>query len=119
MFFLSSPEPPQITNFTVEINKAVITAKDNNTLWVEEHSTVTLGCEWSPGQPPQTAVLKRNQTALHPVKTSVLPREEVGETEKRVEHTIVRFGGHDSGVYTCQLEGAEQTMSERLQLRGA
>ncbi|XP_076450248.1 uncharacterized protein LOC143286533 [Babylonia areolata] len=133
-FNVTLMEPPQIISFRVHINGAAVVepAAAKDAVAVLENSTLTFQCDWDPGRPPRNATLTRFGILLPTTPTStpltMPPRDDDGGDDgdgavvatklSRVEHIVQKFGVEDGGVYTCQVEGAEEEEEEGEEKEG-
>ncbi|KAL8592897.1 hypothetical protein ACOMHN_050724 [Nucella lapillus] len=81
-------------------------SSSNVPIYVEEHSMVTLKCQWYPGKPARNANLRRNGILVlspqpdhhrHPAIPAL-------NGTREMTHTIEDFTAKDDGVYICGFE---------------
>ncbi|XP_076450119.1 uncharacterized protein LOC143286438 [Babylonia areolata] len=115
-FNVTVMEAPQILSFTVTIKGDVFASDgdddDQDDVAVDAGSTVSIGCRWNSGTPPQNASLTRNGVVLSPSRFQTLPPDDAreGVSSNRVEHTIAGFTAQDEGMYACELGDVEKTV---------
>ena len=81
-----------------------------------KHSTVTVTCVWDEGYPPETALLKKNDTEL--ISDYDGPNNDERHLSLRhIDYVIQRVQCSDSGLITCEAAGTRLYKSLMLLVR--